>query len=89
MIVRDVSGTPIANATVTSCGPGSRETTTDAKGAADLALGEGTCRLRFEREGFVTLEREVTIRNGRAPEVEWLGGRCDEQANRLAMAEVT
>ena len=36
------------------------------------AMPDGTHRLRFEREGFVTLERDLTTRNGQPHELEIL-----------------
>jgi mannose-6-phosphate isomerase-like protein (cupin superfamily) len=36
---------------------------------ADVTLSDGSRRLRLEREGFITLEREVTIRAGKPSEV--------------------
>jgi len=33
-------------------------------------MPDGTFRLRFEHDGFITLEREITIRNGQPQELE-------------------
>src|SRR6185295_8473913 len=65
VVVRDVSGTPLEDATVTIGGPGGNEIATDARGAAD-----GSYRLRLQHDGFITLERDVTIRNGQPAEID-------------------
>jgi mannose-6-phosphate isomerase-like protein (cupin superfamily) len=65
IMVRDHSGTPVPGARVAVSGAASIAATTDASGAASLAaMRDGAYRLRFEREGFITLERDVTMRNG-------------------------
>jgi Cupin domain/Carboxypeptidase regulatory-like domain len=70
VVVRDVSGTPLGGVKVLVSGPASLEATTDDKGTASLgALRDGSYRFRFELEGFVTLERDVPIRNGQPSEV--------------------
>jgi mannose-6-phosphate isomerase-like protein (cupin superfamily) len=61
--VRDLSGTPLEGVTVTIAGGGRGQAATDQKGVANLALADGSYRLRFEREGFFTLEKEVAIKN--------------------------
>jgi len=68
VVVRDVSGTPLEAVDVSL--PGGRRLTTDAAGTASAVLADGTYRLRFEREGFITLERDVTIRNSRPLEID-------------------
>jgi mannose-6-phosphate isomerase-like protein (cupin superfamily) len=41
------------------------ESVTDKAGGAEVAnLREGTLRLRFEHDGFLTLEREIIVRGG-------------------------
>lgn len=67
--VRDMSGTPLAGVTVTVSGGGSIEERTNEAGTVPLTLSDGVYRLRFDREGFITLEREVTIRAGRPREI--------------------
>ena len=67
--VRDMSGTPLSDVTVTVSGATSLEERTNEAGVTPLKLADGTYRLRFEREGFITLEREVSIRLGRPREV--------------------
>jgi hypothetical protein len=70
VVVRDVSGTPLAGATVIVAGPANLEATTDEKGTASIGpLKDGMYRLRFELEGYVTLERDVTVRAGQPAEI--------------------
>jgi mannose-6-phosphate isomerase-like protein (cupin superfamily) len=69
VVVRDVSGSPVEGAQVTVSGPVGAEATTDAQGTASIPLGPGSYRFRFEHEGFITLERDVTIRPGRPAEI--------------------
>jgi mannose-6-phosphate isomerase-like protein (cupin superfamily) len=60
--VTDRTGSPVADAQVALAGPVDRSGSTDASGAlAFRGLRAGTYRLRFEREGFTTLEREVIV----------------------------
>jgi mannose-6-phosphate isomerase-like protein (cupin superfamily) len=71
IIVRDVSGTPLQGVRITVSGPADQQLTTDATGNARLASPPpGTYRLRFEHEGFVMLEREVSIKNGQPSEID-------------------
>ena len=72
IVVRDFSGSPVADVSVTISGAGQdrRELTTDKAGSAALSLADGTYRLRFEHENFITLEREVTIRSTRADKID-------------------
>src|SRR6476619_3188559 len=70
VVVRDVSGTALAGAKVIVMGPTSLEATTDEKGSASIGpLKDGMYRLRFELEGYVTLERDVTVRAGQPAEI--------------------
>ncbi len=70
VIVRDVSGSPLAGVKVTASGAVSQEVVTDDKGTATVSpLRDGTYRLRFERDGFVTVERDVAVRSGQPAEV--------------------
>jgi mannose-6-phosphate isomerase-like protein (cupin superfamily) len=63
--VTDASGLPLANVQVTAQGPVSRDATTGEDGSARFAnMRTGAYRLRFAREGFNLLERDVTIRPG-------------------------
>jgi mannose-6-phosphate isomerase-like protein (cupin superfamily) len=69
IVVRDQSGGPLEGVRVAiSAGAGS-QIRTDAQGAATVALAAGTYRIRFDHAGFVTLEREVTVRAGQIAEV--------------------
>jgi mannose-6-phosphate isomerase-like protein (cupin superfamily) len=70
IIVRDRSGSPVSGAHVNVSGPAAIDATTDATGASAIpGLKDGTYRIRVEREGFITLEREVTVRAGLPAEV--------------------
>ena len=63
--VNDSSGAPIADVKVSVLGPVEREGVTTAVGQARLlGIRPGTYRLRFEKEGFYTFEKEVTWRAG-------------------------
>jgi mannose-6-phosphate isomerase-like protein (cupin superfamily) len=63
--VTDRSGNALADVEVTVSGPSDRAGKTDANGTlAYKGMGAGTYRLRFAHEGFITLEREVTLRGG-------------------------
>jgi mannose-6-phosphate isomerase-like protein (cupin superfamily) len=63
--VSDTVGGPLASTIVTANGPVSREGETGPDGRLQLInLRQGDYRLRFEREGSVTLERIVTLKAG-------------------------
>jgi hypothetical protein len=63
VIVRDRSGTPLSDVRVTVSGAAGQDIVTDAAGTASLGmLRDGSYRLRLEHDGFITLERDVTIR---------------------------
>ena len=65
--VTDRSGSPVADVQVALAGPVDRSGTTGANGAVVFqTVRAGTYRLRFERDGFTTLEREVIV-SGRQP----------------------
>jgi mannose-6-phosphate isomerase-like protein (cupin superfamily) len=65
-----VSGSPITGVKVFVSGPVTLELTTDANGTATLnVMPDGTYRLRFERDGFTTFEREVTAKAGQPGEI--------------------
>jgi len=70
VVVRDVSGNPLNGVTIAVTGAARSQATTGADGTAELPLAAGAYRLRFEREGFLALEREVTVRAGQAAAVE-------------------
>ena len=60
--VSDPAGAPLGDVKVTMNGPVSREARTERGRIAFENLPAGSYRLRFEREGFVSVEREVMAR---------------------------
>jgi mannose-6-phosphate isomerase-like protein (cupin superfamily) len=69
--VTDALGAPLGDATVTMTGAVSREGVTAADGSLRLInLRAGNYRLRLVREGYITLEREVTLRAGESPNID-------------------
>lgn len=62
--VTDPAGMQIPNVLVTLEGATERSARTEAGRIAFEGLPPGLYRLRFEREGFVTLERELNARGG-------------------------
>ena len=62
--VTDPDGKPIPNVLVVMEGPASRTARTEGGRIALENLPAGNYRLRFEREGFLTLERELAARGG-------------------------
>lgn len=63
--VTDGVGVPLPDVTVTAEGPLSRSGTTDSAGTLRLqGVRVGTYRLRFDREGYVPFEKEITTRAG-------------------------
>jgi mannose-6-phosphate isomerase-like protein (cupin superfamily) len=64
IVVRDHSGTGLEGVDIGVSGAESRQASTDEKGLATVPVSPGTYRLRFERERFITLERDVTIGRG-------------------------
>jgi len=60
----------VAEVRVVIFGSEGRNVATDAQGTAAIALSDGSYRFRFEHQGFITLEREVTIRNGQPAEID-------------------
>jgi mannose-6-phosphate isomerase-like protein (cupin superfamily) len=63
--VTDGSGLPLANVQVIAQGPVSREGVTAEDGSIRFAnMRAGSYRLRFAREGSITLERDITVRAG-------------------------
>jgi hypothetical protein len=70
LVVRDRSGTALGDVRVVVSGPVSQEVVTDASGTASVGtIRDGSYRLRFERDGFITLEREIMVSNGQPPEI--------------------
>jgi hypothetical protein len=71
VIVRDRSGTPLRDVRVTVSSPARQDLVTDATGTASLGtMRDGSYRLRFEHDGFITLEREISIRNAQPSTIE-------------------
>lgn len=63
--VTDESGSTISGATVAFRGPADRQAVSGATGVATVANAPaGTHRVRISRDGFLTLEKEVTIKAG-------------------------
>jgi mannose-6-phosphate isomerase-like protein (cupin superfamily) len=69
VIVRDNSGAPIEGVRVTIAGT-TGSSLTDRTGSMTATLNPGSYRLRFDRDGFVPLERDVTIKPGPLPPIE-------------------
>lgn len=73
--VRDRSGSALAGVKISvSDGSSNQQATTGSDGKATLGmLRDGDYRLRFEREGFITFERESTVRARQPLEIDvWL-----------------
>lgn len=69
--VTDSLGAPLADAAVTATGPVAREGVTGADGSLRFAnMRAGAYRLKFVREGSITLERDVTLRAGESLPVD-------------------
>lgn len=65
VMVRDSAGGSIDGARVTLSGDSSGEFTTAGAGIVIMPnLPDGTYRVRSEKEGYVTLEREFTVKGG-------------------------
>src|SRR5262249_9125181 len=68
--VADPAGAALGEVKVTVQGPATREGRTENGRIAFENLPAGSYRLRFEHEGFVTLERELTGRGGSPMDVK-------------------
>jgi mannose-6-phosphate isomerase-like protein (cupin superfamily) len=68
--VSDPGGTPIGGVMVTVEGAASKSSRTEAGKIVFEGIPAGAYRLRFEKEGFVTLERELTARAGAPVDVK-------------------
>jgi mannose-6-phosphate isomerase-like protein (cupin superfamily) len=69
--VTDALGAPLADAAVTITGPVPREGVTAADGSLRVMnMRAGTYRLRFVRDGSITLERDITLRAGESPTID-------------------
>src|SRR5262245_2147730 len=65
VLLHDVDGTSIPEARVNLSGDASGEFATGGAGLVILPkLSDGTYRIRCEKDGFVPLEREFTIKGG-------------------------
>lgn len=62
--VSDPSGTPIPDVKVIVTGPAERTTRTEGGRIVFEGLPAGAYRFRFEKDGFIPLERELTGRGG-------------------------
>ena len=63
--VLDKTGSPLGDASVSMLSDQPREAKTTAGGIARfLTVKPGDYHLRFEREGFVSLERDLTVKGG-------------------------
>ena len=62
--VTDPAGAPVSNALVTVQGAAERSARTEQGRIAFESVAAGNYRIRFEREGFITLERELVARAG-------------------------
>jgi mannose-6-phosphate isomerase-like protein (cupin superfamily) len=70
IVVTDAEGAQVPTVLVTVEGPASRTARTEGGRIALEGLPAGVYRLRFEKEGFITLERELTARAGAPTEVK-------------------
>ncbi|MDQ3487277.1 MAG: carboxypeptidase regulatory-like domain-containing protein [Acidobacteriota bacterium] len=68
--VADPSGTPIPNVLVTVEGTASRSTRTEGGRIALEELPVGRYTVRFEQEGFITVERDLTATAGKPIEIK-------------------
>ena len=69
--VTDALGAPLADTQVTMTGPVAREGVTAADGSLRLVnMRAGNYRLRFTREGSITVERDLTMRAGESLTVD-------------------
>ena len=63
--VTDAVGTPLPDVRVTTLAPVAREGVTSRDGSLLFTnMRAGTYRVRFTREGSITLERDIVVRNG-------------------------
>ncbi len=70
IIVRDFSGALLEGVRVVINGPRTIDATTDPTGSVRTTLADGSYRLHLERQGFIALERDVTIKAGRPAEID-------------------
>jgi mannose-6-phosphate isomerase-like protein (cupin superfamily) len=66
VMVTAMDGRTLPDVQVTAIGPVEREAQTDPSGLVNFAnMAPGTYRVRFEHEGYVTLEKEMSIAAGK------------------------
>ncbi len=66
VMVTALDGKTLPGVVVTASGPVDREASTDSSGLVNfLNMSPGTYRLRFEQEGFITFEKEVSLTAGK------------------------
>ena len=70
MLVTEPSGSPLTDVRVTVQGPARRESRTERGRIVFEGLPSGTYRVRFEREGYLPVEREVVARGGKPVDVK-------------------
>ena len=69
--VRDQDGTALSDVRLVLSGTGTGEFVTGGAGTTVIPdLKDGTYRLRCEHEGFITLEREFTVRGGAYSQID-------------------
>jgi mannose-6-phosphate isomerase-like protein (cupin superfamily) len=68
--VTDAAGAPIGDVTVNLSGPVTRTTRTERGRTVFESLPTGTYKFRFEKAGYVTLEREVAGRGAKPIDVK-------------------
>lgn len=70
IVVTDQAGAPVSNALVTVQGAADRSARTEQGRIAFEDIPAGNYRLRFDREGFIPLERELAARAGAPMDVK-------------------
>ena len=71
IVVTDASGAPQGGVHVSASGPVTRGGSTVGDGTLKFqGVRSGTYRLRFEADGFITLERDVTVKAGAQPPID-------------------
>jgi len=66
VLVSDTSGAPISDVSVTASGPSQRAGRTESGRLVFEGVPAGTYRFRFDKDGYLSFEREVTT-HGSAP----------------------
>jgi mannose-6-phosphate isomerase-like protein (cupin superfamily) len=70
VVVSDTSGAPIPNVNVTLTGAAERTGRTEGGRLVFEGLPTGAYKLRFDKDGFISLEHEVTARGGTPTDVK-------------------